>query len=149
MKFDRNVLRTSRWFKKYNNMTTTKSISINCPVEKAFDFVANAANWPQFAIHNVFSIQLAENGYWLMETPRGEGKLKIHPQKQYGLLDHEFLDKGEGKWVVPARVVSTPEGCHLMMTFSKPPELPAQLFEEGMKLLEEEFLTLKKILEQE
>lgn len=128
-------------------MTLTKFININCPVEKAFDFVANAANWPQFAIHNVFSVKPAEDGYWLMETPRGEGKLKVHPQMKYGLLDHEFVDKGEGKWVVPARVVPTPEGCHLMMTFSKPPALTDQLFEQGMKLLDEELATLKKILE--
>jgi hypothetical protein len=128
-------------------MTITKSININCPVEKTFEFVANAANWPQFAIHNIYSIQLAEDGYWLMETPRGAGKLKIHPQKRYGLLDHEFIDKREGKWIVPTRVVPTPDGCHLTMTFSKPAELPTQLFEEGMKLLEEELETLKKILE--
>jgi hypothetical protein len=128
-------------------MTVTKSININCSVEKAFEFVADAANWPKFAIHNVFSIQPAGDGYWLMETPRGEGKLKIYPQQQYGLLDHEFLDKGEGKWTVPARVVPTPDGCHLMMTFSKPAGLPTLLFEEGMKLLEEELATLKKILE--
>jgi hypothetical protein len=129
-------------------MTLTKFISIECPVGKVFDFVADAANWPRFAIHNVFSITPAEDGYWIIETPRGEGKLKIHPQKEYGLLDHEFLDKGEGKWVVPARVVPTPDGCHLMMTFSKPAALPTQLFSEGMLLLDEEFATLKKILEE-
>lgn len=49
--------------------------------------------------------------------------------------------------VVPARVVPTPDGCHLTMTFSKPAELPIHLFEEGMKLLEEELEMLKKTLE--
>ena len=82
-----------------------------------------------------------------MQTPRGEGKLNIHSILRYGLLDLEFIDKREGKWIVPAQVVPTPDGCHLTMTFSKPKELPTQLFEEGMKLLEEELETLKQILE--
>jgi hypothetical protein len=128
-------------------MTLTKFVNICCPVDKAFDFLADASHWPQFAIHNIRSIRPAEDGYWLMDTPRGEGKLKIHPNRELGLLDHEFLDAGEGRWIVPARVVGTREGCHLMMTFSRPDQLPPELFVRGMQLLDEEFAVLKSILE--
>jgi hypothetical protein len=128
-------------------MTRTKTINIKCPVDKAFDFLADAARWPQFAIHNIRSIRPVDNDYWLIDTPRGEGRLKIYPNRTYGLLDHEFLDAGEGKWIVPARVVATPTGCHLMMTFSKPDKLPQDMFDKGMLLLDEEFEVLKGILE--
>ena len=128
-------------------MTVTKTININCSADKLFEFLANPANWSLYAIHNVQSIQQNEKGDWIIQTPRGAGKLIIYPNKLPGILDHDFIDAGEGKWTVPARVISTPSGCHLMMTFTKPDNFPLQMFEHGMKLLEEELLVLKKLLE--
>ena len=128
-------------------MTITKAININCTADKAFDFIANLTNWTSYAIHNVLSINKNENGDWIMQTPRGPGKLVLYPNKSLGIFDHDFIDAGEGKWSVPARVVSTPYGCHLMMTFSKPDPMPNEMFEEGMRLLQEELSVLKKILE--
>ena len=129
-------------------MTITKTINIACSAGKAFAFIANPSNWALYAIHNVKSIKQDDHGDWLMETPRGNGKLVIHPNKDLGILDHDFIDAREGIWTVPTRIVATPSGCHLMMTFSKPEQLTPSMFEEGMKLLNEELLELKKLLEE-
>ena len=129
-------------------MTITKTININCSAEKAFDFISNPANWAFYAIHNVISINKNEKGDWIMQTPRGPGKLIMYPNKALGVFDHDFIDAGEGKWSVPARVVALPNGCQLMMTFSKPDQMPNEMFEDGMKLLQEELTVLKKLLEE-
>ena len=35
--------------------TVTKTININASPERVWDFLNDLANWPQWAIHNVFS----------------------------------------------------------------------------------------------
>lgn len=125
----------------------TKTVFVKCPVKKLFDFLANAENWPRYAIHNVLAIRPDSGGWWLMDTPRGPGRLRIMPDERTGVLDHEFIDASEGRWVVPTRVVSVGEGSLCLMTFAKPGSMPDAMFQIGMKLLDEELETLKAILE--
>jgi len=130
-------------------MTKTKTININCGFDKAYDFLSDPQNWPQFAIHNVLSIEAEsfENGYYRIETPRGTGALKLFCSRELGILDHELIDANEAAWKVPARIVPTEDGCHFMMTFTKPELMPHDLFDQGMLLLDEELAQLKIILE--
>lgn len=125
----------------------TKTVFVKCPVKKLFDFLANAENWPRYAIHNVLAVRPGNDGWWLMDTPRGPGRLRIRPDERTGVLDHELIDAGEGRWVVPARVVAVGESALLLMTFAKPGSMPDAMFQIGMKLLDEELETLKAILE--
>lgn len=128
-------------------MTLTKTIDIKCSADQLFNFISNLSNWPKFAIHNILAISKGEDEYRIIETPRGEGKLKMSAVKDLGIIDHEFIDASEGKWTVPARIVPTPTGCHLMMTFTKPELLPKDIFEQGMLLVDEELAQLRNIME--
>lgn len=74
-------------------------------------------------------------------------KVKMRSDKTTGILDHDFIDFGEGHWSVPCRVVSGNLGAHFMITFTKPEQMPDDAFEMGMKLLDEELLKLKEVLE--
>ncbi|MCI0453521.1 MAG: hypothetical protein L0Y68_00820 [Candidatus Dadabacteria bacterium] len=47
----------------------TKTISIKASTNDVFDFIANAENWPRWAIVNVKSISRGEGEWWNMETP--------------------------------------------------------------------------------
>jgi hypothetical protein len=64
-----------------------------------------------------------------------------------GILDHEFIDAQEGRWEVPTRVVPAGGGSVFMMTLANPPAMTEQEFLAGMKLLDEELATLKRLLE--
>lgn len=46
-------------------------------------------------------------GWWLMDTPRGPGRLRIRPDERTGILDQELIDAQEGRWIVPTRVVAS------------------------------------------
>src|SRR5579862_9265231 len=85
--------------------SVTKYIQIERPAADAFAFLSDPATMPEWAIHNVKAIRPLGDGRWEMDTPRGNGALVPHYQKENGILDHEFLDAGEGRWWVPARVV--------------------------------------------
>jgi hypothetical protein len=125
----------------------TKTVFMKCPAKKLFDFLANAENWPRWAIHNIQAVRPGSEGWWLLDTPRGPGRLRIGPNERTGVLDHEFIDAHEGRWLVPTRVVAVADRTLLMMTFTKPDALLDEAFRQGMGLLEEELETLKRLLE--
>lgn len=129
--------------------SVTKTIQIQCPIEKAFEFLADPANMPQWAIHNLKAIEPATATSWRIDTPRGAGMFVPHFEQAHGIVDHEFIDPKEGSWQVPARVVSLgPETSLYMITLTKPEPMSAEAFEQGMVLMDDELKTLKNILEQ-
>ncbi len=125
----------------------TKSVFINCSPQDVFAFLANGENWPKFAIHNIFAIRPGAEGDWIIETPRGPGRLRLKAVATFGIIDHEFIDAQEGRWEVPARVVAAANGAVFMMTLTKPEPMPESDFYTGMRLLDEEMATLKNLLE--
>jgi hypothetical protein len=128
-------------------MTLTKTINIKASPDKVWDYVNDLSKWPQWAIHDVKTSRKGENGFWLIDGPRGTSKVRMNSNKATGILDHDFIDPGEGHWIVPCRVVAGSEGTHFMITFTKPEQMPDEAFKTGMKMLDEELLKLKELLE--
>jgi len=132
-------------------MTThvvTKTVQILASQGDVFAFVSNVATMPQWAIHNVISVKPRADGSWEMQTPRGQGRLVPHYDERYGILDHEFIDAGEGHWSVPARVVSVGANeAVYIITLAQPPGLPDEAFTQGMLLMDEELRALKECVE--
>jgi hypothetical protein len=129
-------------------VSVTKYVQIERPVADAYAFLADPATMPKWAIHNVNSIQPVGNGRWEMDTPRGKGFLIPHYQKPNGILDHDFIDAGEGFWSVTARAVSIADSASVyMITLTKPDAMPMEAFEGGMKLMDEELTALKSCVE--
>ncbi|NUN16387.1 MAG: SRPBCC family protein [Myxococcales bacterium] len=124
----------------------TKSIAIEAPRDRVFVFLADAANWPQWAIVNVASVKPADDQWWDMETPGGTAKLRIRANAEFGILDHDFVAP-DASWTVPARVVPNGSGCEFMITFFQPPGFTRQFFEEQVALVDKELAQLKSIME--
>lgn len=128
--------------------SVNKSIQIDRPAEVAYGFLADPATMPQWAIHNVKSIKPVSNGHWEMDTPRGKGYLVPHYAELNGILDHEFVDASEGRWSVSARVVPVAASASVyMITLTRPEGMPAEAFEMGMKLMDDELAALKACVE--
>lgn len=128
-------------------ITTTKTVNIKASSDKVWDYVNDLSKWAEWAIHNVQSVRQGENGFWLMDGPRGTSKVKMSSDKTTGILDHDFIDPGEGHWKVPCRVVEGNLGSHFMITFTKPEQMPDEAFDMGMRMLDEELHKLKEVLE--
>lgn len=125
---------------------TTKSVYLPIPAAAAFEFLARVDEWPRWAVHNVLRSEPRGAARWAIETPRGAGQIVMRADAEHGVLDHDFVD-GEGNgWTVPARVVDVPGGSVFMMTFTPPPAMPHAVFEQGMRELDEELATLRRIL---
>ncbi|MFE5773069.1 SRPBCC family protein [Streptomyces sp. NPDC056485] len=127
--------------------SVTKTVTIDRPVAEVFAHLADAANWPAWAVVNIQAIEPApEEGWWLMTTPRGPARLRIRGNAELGILDHDYLDE-QAAWQVPARVVPNGNGSEFMMTFFQPPTFTDAFFDEQIALVDIELAQLKKILE--
>lgn len=124
----------------------TKTISIDAPQDRVFAFLADAANWPKWAVVNVKSVKPAADQWWDMETPVGMAKLRIRPNAEFGILDHDF-NAPDASWTVPARLVSNGSGCMFMITFFQPPAFNREFFEEQAALVDTELAQLKSLME--
>lgn len=126
--------------------TVTKTVSIEAAVSKVFGFLADASNWPRWAIVNVKSVTKAEGDWWEMQTPGGAARLRIRPEERLGILDHDFVAP-EASWTVPARVVRNGTGTLFMITFFQPPGFTDEFFDQQTTLVDKELAALKSILE--
>ncbi len=127
--------------------SVTKTASIARPPAEVFAFLADPANWPRWAVVNVQAIKpTSDPEWWLMDTPRGEARLRIRGDAESGLLDHDYLDR-EAAWSVPARVVPNGEGSEFMITFFQPPGFGDAYFDQQIALVDTELAALKEELE--
>lgn len=125
----------------------TKTVSINCDPKTAFDFIADLANWPKWAIVNVKSTRrTSDSEWWEMETSQGRGRLRMRADARYGILDQDYIDP-QASWIVPTRVVPNGSGTEFMITFFQPPNFTDSFFDEQIKLVDIELAKLKEILE--
>lgn len=123
-----------------------KSIDIEASPEKAYGFLSNPLNWPEYAVVNLRSVKTGENGWFKAVTKFGEGELKINGVKELGVFDHVWKDP-QATWQVYSRVVPNGEGCTVMMTLFQPPVMNDQQFGLAMKEMDIEMAKLKEILE--
>lgn len=129
-------------------MSATKTVQIERSAGESYAFIAAPETLPLWAIHNVKAIRKLDGSRWEMETPRGKATLVPHYEERNGILDHEFIDAGEGVWRVTGRVVPLgPSESVYIMTLPKPDNMPAEAFEAGMRLMDEELAALKACIE--
>jgi hypothetical protein len=127
--------------------SVTKSVTIDRPAAAVHAFLADAANWPQWAVINVLAVEpSADPGWWKITTAQGPGEIRIRADAATGVLDHDFRDPG-GVWAVPARVVANGRGAEFSMTLFQPDGLDDEEFDRHLALVETEFATLKRVLE--
>jgi len=126
--------------------SATKTADIQAPPEKAYAFLADPMNWPQYAVVNLRSVSPGQNGRFKAVTKFGEGELKINGVKELGLFDHVWKDP-QASWQVYSRVVPNGDGSTVTMTLFQPPVMSDEQFDHAMKEMDVEMAKLKEILE--
>jgi uncharacterized protein YndB with AHSA1/START domain len=128
--------------------SVTKSVTIDRPAAEVHAFLADAENWPRWAVVNVLAVEPGdEPGWWKMSTPDGPAEFRVHADAATGIVDHDFRDETGGVARVPARVVGNERGADFLITITQPSEVSDSAFESLLDSLETELATLKKVLE--
>jgi hypothetical protein len=124
----------------------TKWIEIGAAPQSVFDFVADGANWPKFAVRNLPSLKSDGGGWAVVNSPAGWQRLEIKADRTRGVFDYALIGRSGNLWSVPARVVPAGGGAVVMMTFSRPEGMSEADFQAGLKNVDEELAALKKSL---
>lgn len=110
------------------------SVRINRPAAEAYEFLVRAENFSKWAS-------------WIAETPQGLANLRLTERNSYGVLDHAVrLPRGTSVYV-PLRLVPKGEGCELMLTLFRRPDMSDEQFAVDAERVTRDLLAAKRILE--
>jgi hypothetical protein len=76
-----------------------KSVDIQAPLARVFDFLEDPLNWPRYAVVNLRAVSPGEDGWCKAVTKFGEGQIKVSPVEELGILDHVWKDP-QASWKV-------------------------------------------------
>jgi hypothetical protein len=122
------------------------SISINCSLEHAYDFLCYPENFSKWASGLAGSLRKV-NGQWVAETPAGFMKIRFSERNAYGVLDHWVYPQPNVQIYVPMRVVSNGSGCELILTLFRQPEMTDEKFAADAEWVMRDLAAAKKLLE--
>jgi hypothetical protein len=127
----------------------TKTVTVDRPAGEVYAFMADAGNWPRWAVVNVLAVEPGdEPGWWRMTTPQGPGEIRIHADSATGIVDHDFRDDSDTVWTVPARVIANGRGAEFLISILQPAGLGDDAFEHELRVIDTELATLKGVLEE-
>lgn len=128
--------------------TSTQSVTIESAPEHVFEFVADPANLPKWAIGFCKQIRQEEDGTWIVTTGSGdEIAIRTASSPELGVVD-SYMSPAPGVEVPAAtRVVPNGVGAEYVFTMFQPPGMPDEVFEQQIAELGRELVVLKAHLE--
>ena len=118
----------------------TLSFTVKRKTGEAFDAILNC---PPKMIPDA---KKTDDGWWNFSSIRGPAKLKFNENKDFGILDYQYVDS-ESKWNVPMRVVSNGDESEIIITLVKPTEITDDQFNQRMDEIGQIFENLKQLIE--
>lgn len=122
-------------------------LSIACPFEVAYDYLADPLNYPGWAAVDGATFQHHDGREWSAETEFGPRRIWFCERNAYGVLDHAVYKEGDKPVVMPMRIVPNGEGCELTFLFYRRPGVSDEQFSSAIEWVTTDFLVLKALLE--
>jgi len=125
----------------------TKTVTLNAPREKVFDYVSNIENLPEWATGFCKELNKVGKDY-KVTTPDGEVYFWIDADRKSGVMDMFGGHRKDEAACWPARVVNLPDQTSvLIFTAVHMPDVPDEVFEMQCKSLDEEFENIRRAVE--
>jgi len=122
------------------------STSIERSAADVYRYASDPANIPAWAPGLGSSVQTID-GHWFVETPAGRAGFAFAERNEFGVLDHEVaLPSGEVIYN-PMRVVPNGDGCDVVFTLSRLPDMSDEDFERDAGLGQADLNRLKQLME--
>jgi hypothetical protein len=122
------------------------SESIERPAAEVYRYASDRANLPAWAPGLGSSVQNID-GRWFVETPAGPAGFAFVERNEFGVLDHEVtLPSGEVIYN-PMRVVPIGDGCEVVFTLRRLPDMSIEDFERDAGLVQADLTRLKQVVE--
>lgn len=129
----------------YQSQTLT--VQIDRPLDSAYEFVRDPANWTQWAAGLGSGFERSDDGIWTVDTPGGKVTVRFSAPNEYGVADH-WVTTPDGQVVyLPFRLVANDTGCEALFTLYRQPEMTDEDFVRDAGLVRKDLDKLKEVLE--
>ena len=121
----------------------TISISIARPWRELYEAFWHPETFPSWA-SGLSNASLRPDGeVWTAQGPQGPIRIRFTAHNAYGVMDHA-VDLGDGRIVeVPLRVIANGEGCEMLLTLFRQPEMTDEKYAEDAAWVRRDLATLK------
>jgi hypothetical protein len=126
--------------------TRKLSVRINRSAAEVYEFLSLPENFPKWASGLGTSLRQA-GADWIAETPEGPATVRFSERNSYGVLDHSVRLPRGGAVYVPLRVVAQGEGCELVLTLYRQPQMSDEKFAADAEWIVRDLHAAKRILE--
>jgi hypothetical protein len=121
-------------------------VAINQSAARAYEFLCKPENFPKWATGLGRSLERRE-GEWVAETPEGSMKVRFSERNAHGVLDHWVYPPQAPQIYIPLRVIANGEGCELMLTVFRRPQMSDAAFAADAEWVMRDLATAKRLLE--
>lgn len=123
----------------------TLSVSINRSAAEAYEFLLLPENFAKWA-SGLGALRRA-GADWIAELPEGPMKVRFSERNSFGVLDHWVTPARGGSVYVPLRVVANGDGCEVVLTLFRRPDMSDEKFAADAEWVMRDLLAAKRILE--
>jgi hypothetical protein len=124
----------------------TLRVRIDRPAAEAYEFLSLPENFAKWASGLGSSLRQV-GGDWVAETPEGPATVRFSERNAYGVLDHSVRLPRGGSVYVPLRVVAQGEGCELVLTVFRQPDMSDEKFAADAEWVMRDLHAAKRLLE--
>lgn len=121
-------------------------ISITRSATEAYEFLSLPENFAKWLWGSGAALRQA-GADWLADTAEGRVTVCLSERNSYGVLDYSVKPPSGMTVYVPLRVVAKHEGCDLVLTLFRQPDVPEEKFADTAERVMRELLAAKRILE--
>lgn len=122
-------------------------VAIERPFAEVYEFLAEPANFPQWASGLGHSFEPAGGPDWRAQTPMGPMTLRFSPRNEHGVLDHSVIPDNGAPMRNPLRLLANGDGCELVFTLYRRAGMTEEEYERDAAWVAHDLAGLKALLE--
>lgn len=123
------------------------SVVIERPAAAVYDYAADPANLPHWAVGLASTTVEQLDGQWVADSPMGRVTVSFAERNDFGVLDHVVtLPSGESVYN-PLRVIPDGDASEVVFTLRRQPGMTDDQFDQDAAAVRADLDSLKRVLE--
>ena len=122
------------------------TVRIDRPFDNVYEFLADPANWNQWAFGLGKNIRRSKDG-WIADSDGGIARVRFTPRNRFGVVDHTVIRPSGQRVYVPMRLIVNGSGCELHFTLFREPMMSDAQFASDARFVQRDLDGLKRLLE--
>jgi len=122
------------------------SVAIARPPRDVYAFASDPRNLPRWASGLAGSVKQVD-GEWHAASPLGDIRIRMAPQNELGVLDHDVILESGDSVFNPLRVMPNGSGSEVVFVIFRRPGMSHEQLAEDARVVQHDLQTLRQLLE--